>query len=393
MSEKEALLLAATTTSSTSNATTSYSLVVFPVVLLTTVGLRMLGLVSSIHVLGVLGVGGFAGICLLVQSINKKKEDSKAEKSEKSVERWSEKKAHEWYAKQPWLVGANFLPSTASNQLEMFQAETFNPSSIDRDLKLAASIGMNTMRVFLHDLLFDNDPTGFLDRIDIFLSICSKHGIRPMIVFFDSRPQLTMGEIPSLQHLGDLSQQPRLEHYIRSVIRRFKNDHRNFGSWDYMPVITQLFPKIYRWIREEGATQPITSGVYGFDDPFTEFQELQIALSDIITFHSYDPPATFLKYLNRLKPYNRPIICTEWLARTLGSTPAAILPVGKKENIGMINWGLWMVGCRQSFLGIVWESYDHEPNPWFHDLFTGDGFCILRRKGMCFGEKRRGGFC
>ncbi|KAJ3285674.1 hypothetical protein HDU79_007135, partial [Rhizoclosmatium sp. JEL0117] len=360
MSEKEALLLAATTTSSTSHATTSYSLVVFPVVLLTTVGLRMLGLVSSIHVLGVLGVGGFAGLCLLVQSNNK---DSKAEKSEKSVERWSEKEAHEWYAKQPWLVGANFLPSTASNQLEMFQAETFNPSSIDRDLKLAASIGMNTMRVFLHDLLFDNDPTGFLNRIDIFLSICSKHGIRPMIVFFDScwdaNPKLDKGpqqppvkgvhnsrwvKSPSLQHLGDLSQQPRLEHYIRSVIRRFKNDHRilawdiwnepgNFGSWDYMPVITQLFPKIYRWIREEGATQPITSGVYGFDDPFTEFQELQIALSDIITFHSYDPPATFLKYLNRLRPYNRPIICTEWLARTLGSTPAAILPVGKKENI------------------------------------------------------------
>ncbi len=38
--------------------------------------------------------------------------------------RWSVEKANEWYAKQPWLVGCNFIPSTAVNQLEMWQEET-----------------------------------------------------------------------------------------------------------------------------------------------------------------------------------------------------------------------------------------------------------------------------
>jgi hypothetical protein len=32
---------------------------------------------------------------------------------------WTAEQANQWYAKQPWLVGANFLPSSAINQLEI----------------------------------------------------------------------------------------------------------------------------------------------------------------------------------------------------------------------------------------------------------------------------------
>ena len=91
-----------------------------------------------------------------------------------------------WYAAQPWPVGANFLPSTAINELEMWQADTFDPVTIDRELGWAEGIGMNTMRVFLHNLLWEQDPKGFEQRIDTFLTIAARHHIRPVFVLFDS---------------------------------------------------------------------------------------------------------------------------------------------------------------------------------------------------------------
>src|SRR5947208_2692410 len=98
---------------------------------------------------------------------------------------WSKEKANAWYAKQPWLVGCNFIPSTAINQLEMWQAETFDTLTIDRELGWAADMGMNTARVFLHDLAYKADPEGFKQRINTFLKITNKHGIKPCLVFFD----------------------------------------------------------------------------------------------------------------------------------------------------------------------------------------------------------------
>src|SRR5579872_4836766 len=80
--------------------------------------------------------------------------------------RWTEQKANEWYAQQPWLVGSNYIPKSAINELEMWQADTFDPTEIDTELGWAESIGMNTMRVFLHDLLWQQDPVGFQKRID-----------------------------------------------------------------------------------------------------------------------------------------------------------------------------------------------------------------------------------
>src|SRR5664279_1732781 len=97
-----------------------------------------------------------------------------------SSDRWSAQKANEWYEKQPWLVGANFIPSDAINQLEMFQAATFDPSVNEKELGLAESIGMNTMRVFLQDQLWQQDPDGFKKRLDTFLSIAAKHHIKPV---------------------------------------------------------------------------------------------------------------------------------------------------------------------------------------------------------------------
>src|SRR5207245_11600605 len=100
--------------------------------------------------------------------------------------RWPEQKANAWYAQPPWLVGSNYVPKSAINQLEMWQEATFSPDEIDKELTWAESLGMNTMRVFLHDLLWQQDAAGFQKRIDRFLTIASRHHIRPMFVLFDS---------------------------------------------------------------------------------------------------------------------------------------------------------------------------------------------------------------
>jgi hypothetical protein len=76
------------------------------------------------------------------------------------TERWPEQKANAWYAQQPWLVGSNYIPKSAINQLEMWQEETFDPIEIDKELTWAEAMGMNTMRVFLHDLLWKQDAAG-----------------------------------------------------------------------------------------------------------------------------------------------------------------------------------------------------------------------------------------
>lgn len=97
-------------------------------------------------------------------------------------DRWTPEQAKDWQTRQPWLVGCNFSPSTAINQLEMWQADTFDPDTIDRELGWASGIGFNSVRVFLHNLLWQQDREGFLRRFDRFLKIADKHGIGVMVV-------------------------------------------------------------------------------------------------------------------------------------------------------------------------------------------------------------------
>src|SRR5947207_11430450 len=111
---------------------------------------------------------------------------------------WSAKKANDWYKQQGWLVGCNFLPSTAINQLEMWEAQTFDTVTIKRELGWAEGLGFNTLRVFLHNLVWENDPSGFKERVNIFLNIASRHHIKPLFVFFDDcwNPEPAYGKQP-----------------------------------------------------------------------------------------------------------------------------------------------------------------------------------------------------
>jgi hypothetical protein len=329
--------------------------------------------------------------------------------------RWTEKAATDWYAQQPWLVGSNYIPSTAINELEMWQAESFDPQRIDTELGWAESLGLNTMRVFLHDLLRQQDPAGFKKRIDIFLNIAQKHKIRPLFVLFDScwDPDPKLGkqhaptpgvhnsgwvQSPGAAALKDPSQYPRLEAYVKGVVGAFANDKRILG-WDVWnepdntndgsyakleppnkeELVLALLPRVFEWAREAGASQPLTSGVWkgnwSVPEKLGPMEKIQLAQSDVISFHNYDAPDVFEKRVLSLQQYHRPILCTEYMARGNGSTFQGTLPIAKKYSVAAINWGL-VAGKTQTYL--PWDSWknpyvDRKPAVWFHEIFWTNG--------------------
>jgi len=334
------------------------------------------------------------------------------------TQRWSEQKANDWYARQPWLVGSNYIPKSAINELEMWQADTFDPAQIDLELGWAESLGMNTMRVFLHDLLWQQDAEGFRKRLDQFLSIAARHHIRPLLVLFDScwDPLPHLGpqhppvpgvhnsgwvQSPGAAALADPSQYPRLKAYVQGVVGAFANDDRILG-WDVwnepgsdqtgnypktemknsdkIALVAALLPQAFAWAREVNSTQPLTSGVYEIDTTADEntqkaIDKIQLRESDVITFHNYSWPESFKGMVAWLRRFHRPIICTEYMARSVGSTFDAILPIARQERVGAINWG-FVAGKTQTYY--PWESWDHpyihsDPPVWFHEIFRGDG--------------------
>jgi len=329
--------------------------------------------------------------------------------------KWTDKQANDWYEKQPWLVGSNFNPASAINELEMWQADSFDPKRIDLELGWAESLGMNTMRVYLHDLLWQQDAEGFKRRLNTFLSISARHGIRPIFVLFDScwDPDPKLGkqraprpgvhnsgwiQSPGRTALQNAAEYPRLEAYVKGVVGALANDKRvlawdiwnepdntNGGSYGQLEpknkveLVLALLPKAFAWAREAGAQQPLTSAVWKGDwsspGKMTEMDRLQINLSDVITFHNYDSPTELEKRIKWLKRYNRPLICSEYMARGNGSFFMGGLLVGKAHNVGMINWGL-VQGKSQTHL--PWDSWEHpyvdrEPSIWFHEVFRTDG--------------------
>ncbi len=359
--------------------------------------------------------------------------------------RWSEEKIWNWYNNQPWLIGTNFITSSSINQLEFWQEKTFDPDLIDKELKLSASIGMNTHRVFLHDLLWQQDSMGFLSRIDKFLEISHKNGIKTLFVFFDDvwHPMPKLGKqpepIPHVHNSGwvqspgakilyDSLSHNKLKSYVKGIIGKFANDQRVLG-WDlynepgqkgisshnipkersielYKKVgikitdnnyseynLNEIDPKdkkqkytlsllkyTVKWAREVNPSQPLTIGIYEWDikwdsmNNLSELNQFILNNSDIISFHSYASKKEVLRKVNELQNYNRPILCTEYIAREYENTFENVLPIFNDNKIGAYNWGLVSGKTNTIYPWKSWDStYTGPPKKWHHDIFYKDG--------------------
>ena len=329
-------------------------------------------------------------------------------------EQWTTERANEWYAKQPWLVGCNFTPSTAINQLEMWQAESFDPQTIDRELGWAEDLGFTSIRVFLHHLVWQQDKAAYLKRIEEFLTIANKHKIGVMFVHFDAvwdpfpklgkqrepKPHVHNSgwvQSPGVEILKDPSRHEELKDYVVGIISHFKDDKR-IHVWDlfnepdnmnrpayekHEPAnkperAVQLLKKAFAWAREANPSQPITSGVWlgTWADPakLSAMEKFMVEESDVISFHNYADIKEVKQCVENLRRYNRPILCTEYMARPRGSTFDPILGYFKEQKVAAYNWG-FVAGKSQTIY--PWETwtktYTNEPAVWFHDIFRTNG--------------------
>lgn len=309
---------------------------------------------------------------------------------------WPVAKAQAWYRAHPWMSGANFIPSTAINQLEMWQAGTFNPVTIDRELGWAEGIGFNTMRVFLHSLAWQQDPAGFKKRVNQYLAVADKHHIQTIFVFFDDcwNPTPQPGTQPAPKtgvHNSGWVQDPgepnsrdsltfsKLKPYVQDVLKTFRTDKRVLlwdlynepGNSKKLTASLPLVRNVFAWAREVNPEQPLTSGIWAWD--FTALNALQVGNSDIVTYHDYEEEPWHLRVIQMLKTSGRPLICTEYMARTRNSRFANIMPLLKRENVGAINWGLVDGKTNTKYAWDTPLADGSEPNEWFHEVFRRDG--------------------
>ena len=363
-------------------------------------------------------------IVLISFSCTERKKKIKSEEIN-IAERWSKEQAWEWYDKQPWLVGTNFNPSSSINQLEFWQADTFDAETIDRELMWSVELGMNLHRVYLHNLLWEQDSLGFLNRMDKYLRIANSYGIKTMFVLLDDvwHPIPKLGkqpepiphvhnsgwvQAPGAEILSDTTRHDELKNYIKGVLTHFAADERVL-VWDVynepdnvagqpgrkeLEVINKhdysykLLKKVMRWSREVNPQQPLTAGIWrgnidhwGTLDSLPAIDRYMIENSDVISFHAYDGDMNHVRQkIKELKKFERPILCTEYVARAGGNTFENVMPILKKHKIAAINWGFVSGKTNTIYPWKSWDStFTAEPKLWHHD--------ILRLDGTPFSEK------
>ena len=337
-------------------------------------------------------------------------------------QRWSEERAWEWQQENGWMVGTNFNPSTSINQLEFWQEDTYDPETIERELEWSAELGMNLHRVYLHNLLWDQDSLGFLKRVENYLEIADSKDIKTLFVLLDDcwHPVPKLGkqpdplpfihnsgwvQAPGSAILGDSLRHQETKNYIKGVISHFAEDKRVVG-WDLYnepgngtpfdprypdrgPEVKDkdiytlsLLKKSFKWAREVNPSQPITTSVWkgsGVDkdwsklDSLSDLSRFTLSNSDVISFHTYGNIEEMRLRIDQLEKFNRPILCTEYLARGQGSTFQAMLPLLKEKQISAINWGFVAGKTNTVFPWSSWdEEFDSLPKIWHHDIYLSD---------------------
>ena len=334
--------------------------------------------------------------------------------------RWTEERAWNWKKENGWMVGTNFNPSTAINQLEFWQEDTYDPETIEKELEWSTELGMNLHRVYLHNLLWDQDSLGFLKRVENYLEIADSKGIKTLFVLLDDvwHPVPKLGkqpnpipfvhnsgwvQAPGAAILGDSLRHQEVKNYIKGVLSHFANDPR-VVAWDLynepdnVSPLDPRFPsrgpevkdkhiyslsllkKVFHWAREVNPSQPLTVGQWkgdyknwGILDSLSPIDQFAVSQSDVISFHSYGDINEVRTKIEELEKYNRPLLCTEYLARGNGNTFQKVLPLFKEKQVAAINWGFVAGKTNTAFPWSSWtEKFDSLPKVWHHDIYLPD---------------------
>jgi len=240
--------------------------------------------------------------------------------------RWSKEKAWDWYRRVGEIRGCNYLPRTAVNSTEMWQAGTFDPNTIRQELGWARSAGYNSVRVFLQYVVWEADPEGFKKRLERFLRVAAEDAISVVLTpfcdcaFAGKEPYLGKQDdpipgvhnsqwVPSPGHrrVVDRKAWPGLRAYIEDIVRTFGQDRRVL-MWDLYNepgnsgMGTKSLPLVkaaFRWARGQKPKQPLTVGLWRFSDD--EMSASFIEMADVLSFHAYDAPRAVEAKIRRLK--------------------------------------------------------------------------------------------
>ena len=319
-----------------------------------------------------------------------------------SAGQWTREEAARWWDAQVWPVGSCYVPAYAINQFEMWQPETFNLPVLDKEFGLCEELGFNLVRIYLHEELWFQDAKGFKKRISRLLEIADSHGIKVTFTFCTNggsskeklgpqpgtEPGIHGGghwcQSPSDGILFNEARWPEFKKYMQDILRTFKDDSRILYWCLYNEPenikngrdCLKFMKQMYGWAWEVRPSQPLTSPVWqrpGYNGKASKMDMIAFVCSnsDIISFHCYYPPKELETFIDMMHRFRRPMICQEYMGRTLGSTFETCLPILKREKVGALAWGLVEGKCKYRF---PWghKPGDGEPDVWFHSIFWED---------------------
>ena len=315
-------------------------------------------------------------------------------------QRWTKEKANAWYDAQKWINGFNYVPSYVGNTTEWWE-NPLDTSIIERELCWAQDLGYTSARVFLQYIVWKKDPESFKKNFSLFLKLAASKNISVMPVLFDDcafgvPPQLDpyLGKqreiIPGMilsnwtpspgQTLGtDANEIPHLKNYVEDILDTYGDDERII-MWDLFnepmnasKVGTPAFiTRLFEWAREINPIQPLSIAIWSEEVDET-LNKVILEHSDVVSFHLYSDHVHMSKKIASLKKYERPIICTEWMARPAGSNFKTDLPLFKSEHVAAYQWGL--VNGKTQCQYPWWNKPGGEVHSagWFHDILYPDG--------------------
>ena len=311
-------------------------------------------------------------------------------------ERWTTERAGAWAEASGWACGFNYVPSTAVNTTEFWQAESFDEATITREMEWAGRVGFNSCRVFVQYLVWESDGAGLVERLGRFLELATAHGISTMPTLFDDcafsgkqpYPGRQDAPTPGVHNSGwtpspghervvDRGAWPALERYVTELVGAFREDARVI-AWDLYnepgnagmgAASDALVAACFDWARSAEPTQPLTVGVWTPELP--DLNALALRESDIVSFHDYGELPALRTQIDDLAQHRRPLMCTEWMRRPF-SLYRTHLSTLMERQVGCYAWGL-VNGKTQTHF--PWGSPEGaaEPDVWFHDLLRADG--------------------
>lgn len=333
---------------------------------------------------------------------------------------WTKEKAWKWYNSMPWIRGFNGLPSNCVNRIAMWQEynhkEVFE--QIEREFILAKETGFNCVRAVIQFEVWYYEHDSFMDNLEEYFCLADKHGLMVMLVLGndctvpkDHFIPVKFGEqkvdwgyhsgIKKGPHAGGYDQtgyclldedEFRDKHFemVDELARKYAKDERLFvwdvwnepGNGNRGMKSAEAMKKYFEIIRSYDQIQPLTADCWWVNQerkPKDEIQTLAVELSDIITFHSYNPAWIMVEIIEGLSEYGRPLINNEWLNRLDGCNVADVLPLLYAKRVGSLHWGL-MAGFSQTYepYGSYYSEYIKENSnvdltKWQHDIYRFNG--------------------